>query len=867
MDSTHAAATETRIFADDLGDCGREPIHLPGAIQPHGCMLLCAIPAWTVEGVSANAGAFLGGDATRLLGQPLDAVLPGKTLHDLRNVLQSSLVSGTAEQLFDVPIDAGDARYDMTLHMTGTRAVVEIVPRRGADTVTGDATLLVKSMIVRLKRAQTSDRFLQLAAQQLRSVTGYDRVMVYRFLENGAGRVVAEALRSDLEPFLGLHYPASDIPSQARALYKKQWLRLIPDVGYEPVPLLSARSDFATEVDLGLASLRSVSPVHLEYLRNMGSAATLTVSIMSGEVLWGLFACHHATPRRIAASTSAAIELFGQVFSLLVESRDKSHEHAYAACARDAHDRLIASMAPDETLFENLPRFSDLLRELIPCDGLGVWSKDRFIGVGTTPPPGRLSELVRFLGEKSATTPYATEALSSLLPAAAGYASEASGVLAVPISRSPRDYLLFFRQELIRTETWGGNPNRPAQLGGDPARIAPRKSFDAWRETVHATAAPWRPAELRIAEALRISLLDVILRRSDLIDRERRAAQETRDILIAELNHRVKNILALIRSLVRQSRQGARTVEGFTHDLEQRIRALAMAHDQLTQTQWNGAPLRALLDAEVRAWTDRADRVTLAGPAVRVEARAYQALALVFHEMMTNAAKYGALSETSGRLAVTWGRDAPGDLRIEWRETGGPPVSPPEHRGFGSVIVEQIVPFELGGEARIAYRREGVLADFTVPAAHVTLAGDEVADSEPPSRPSAAPLAARRLLLVEDSLMIALDAQAMLADEGLAVEVAGTVSDARRLLATESFDAAVLDINLSGERCFDLGDALVELGVPFVFATGYGESVIMPGRFKTVPLVSKPYDMLALKVALAGAAAARSGAVLAEHAP
>ena len=839
----------------DLEACERERIHMPGAIQPHGCLLFCTLPTWTIQAASANAGAFLNRDAEALLDQALDEVLPVKTVHDLRNVLQASMVSGGAERLLDVAIDDGAERYDLTVHMAASNAIVEIMPRRGADTLTTDPIVLVKSMVGRLKRAPTFERFLQLATQQVRAVTGFDRVMIYKFLPDGTGQVMAEALRSGLPPFMGLRYPASDIPAQARALYRRQWLRLIPDVAYVPVPLLS-RATSAAEADLSLASLRSVSPIHIEYLHNMKSAATLTISLMVGDALWGLISCHHSSPRRISSTTCAAAELFGQILSLQIEAKEQARELELAAALRAAHDRLVGDMAPEASIFDDPARYRSIIESLFPCDGYGVWADGGFTGVGVVPPAGSMPDLLRYLGEKSPNEPYATAALSDELPSAVDYLVEVSGVLSIPFSRTPREYLLFFRSEVAQTVTWGGDPTKPVVIEAGTARIGPRKSFEAWKEIVRGRAVPWRPAEVQIAETLRVSLLEMILRRADIVNSERRAAQESQAILIAELNHRVKNILALIRSLVRQSRQSAVSMEGFALDLEQRIRALALAHDQLTQTGWHRAPLRRLLEAEARAWTHSADRVSLGGPGVTLDSRAYQALALVFHEMMTNAAKYGALSQRAGTLTITWSREPSGDLRIEWRELGGPPVKPPSRRGFGTVIVEQTIPFELQGEARIQYLTQGVAGSFLVPAEHIGELQEAAVETEMLLPPQVVDLKIKRLLLVEDSMMIALDAQAMLAESGLDVEVAGTVADARRLLAMDSFDAAVLDVNLSGDTSFDIADALGERRMPFVFATGYGESIAMPERFRTVPVVSKPYDGAALTMALAQVQAA-----------
>ncbi len=855
MDLNEAATVAPSL--PDLSECERERIHMPGAIQPYGCLLFCALPSWIVQGVSGNIGEFLGREAQSLLDTTLDTVLPDKTLHDLRNVLQASMVSGGAERLLDQPIDDGPERYDLTVHMAAANAVVEIVPRKGADTLATDPVTLVKSMVSRLKRAPTPQRFFHLAAHQVRAVTGYDRVMIYKFLPDGSGEVKAEALRSGLPPFLGLRYPASDIPAQARALYRRQWLRLIPDVNYQPVPLVG-QPDRIVEPDLSLAVLRSVSPVHIEYLQNMDSHATLTISLMAGDDLWGLIACHHGSPRRISSSTCAAAELFAQIFSLQIEAKEQAADLMLAADLRKALDRLVAAMTPELSIFDDPERFKSLVDDMVDCDGYGVWTDKGFTGVGVVPPADAIPDLIRYLGEKDLQQPYATGALSRELPSAEAYVADVSGVLSIPFSRRPREYLLFFRREVVQTVTWGGDPTKPVVIERGGARIGPRKSFDAWKEIVHGQSVPWRPADVQNAETLRISLLEVILRRADIVNSERRAAQESQAFLIAELNHRVKNILALIRSLVRQSRQNARTIEGFAGDLEHRIRALALAHDQLTQTGWHRAPLRRLLEAEARAWTSSADRVSLVGPGVTLDSRAYQALALVFHEMMTNAAKYGALSQDAGRLSVTWSRDATGDLRIDWRELGGPAVKPPDRRGFGSIVVEQTVPFELRGESRVQYLTQGVYGSFLIPATHIGEADAEDAAPVAAVPVSSIDLNAKHLLLVEDSMMIALDAQTMLAEEGLQVEIAGTVGDADRLLDTGGFDMAVLDVNLSGDTSFGLADRLIAGGVPFVFATGYGESIAMPERFRAVPVVSKPYDGAALRVALSGVQAPRT---------
>ena len=836
----------------DLSECEREPVHVPGLIQPFGCLVGFLLPTWSIAHVSLNAGAlFEVATPEELIGAPIENILSPQLIHDLRNTFQAAMISGFAERLAHVAIGPRDIPHDVLVYASGSVAIAEFIPVAGADTIRADPTSLVKTIIDRLRRTTNFQAFLTSAARQIRAVTGYDRVMIYKFLEDDSGVVVAEALRGGMPPFLDLHYPASDIPAQARALFKRQWLRMIPEVAYTPVPVVPPLTVKKLPLDLSLSTLRSASPVHIQYLKNMGCGATLTVSILVGDRLWGLIACHHETPRRISAATAAAVELFAQVFSAQIEAKQQNDEIAFIAKARDAHDQLIAAMTTDETIFENLDGFGALLRAMIPCEGVGVWTEGRFEANGVTPPADAIDEIVRFLNTKPADRVFATDSLSRHLPDALRYTAAASGLLAIPVSRTPKDYLLLFRPEVVQTVQWGGDPRKAVATDARGQMLGPRKSFEAWKEQVQGTSQPWRPSEIAASQTLRVSLLDIMLRRAGLLDRERRVAQESQLLLVAELNHRVKNVLAVIRSLVRQSVQGATSLDTFTHDLQNRIHALSVAHDQLTQSHWKAAPLETLIEAEAQAWIETGDtRLGLSGPPVMIDARAYQTLALVLHEMMTNAAKYGALSVGDGHLSIDWTLEKTGDLVLTWLEEHGPAVSPPTRRGFGSIVVEQSIPFELQGEASIEYRPQGVHARFMIPYDFVQKgeALRKVREVTPVAR---ADLRGKTLLLVEDSMMIALDAQTMLQNCGAEVEVAATSNDARRALKLNRFDAAILDVNLYTETSFTIAEDLKARAIPFVFATGYGETVSVPEQFKDVQIVSKPYVEEALRAALA----------------
>ena len=263
----------------DLSQCEREAVHLPGSIQPFGVLIAFSLPTWTVAHVSENAAALFGAESPgSMVDKPMDSILSPRIIHDLRNVFQAAMISGFAERLPGVSIGVRNEQNDILIHGSGHLAIAEFFPLGGADMMRADPTTLVKTIIDRLRRTNTFQSFLTSAARQIRAVTGFDRVMIYKFLEDDSGEVVAEALRAGMTPFMGLHYPASDIPSQARALLQRQWLRMIPQVHYTPVPIHPPLTSKNEPLDLSLSTLRSASPIHCQYLSNMGSEATMTVS-------------------------------------------------------------------------------------------------------------------------------------------------------------------------------------------------------------------------------------------------------------------------------------------------------------------------------------------------------------------------------------------------------------------------------------------------------------------------------------------------------------------------------------------------------------------------------------------------------------
>lgn len=845
----------------DLTNCDREPIHMLGSIQPIG-FLLALSSEWTVRRASANVAEHLGQPVDALLGAALRELFTREAMHQIGGRMHMLRGATAVERLFGVVLQEGGRPYDLALHLSGEQIVLEGEPSDLEDALEAGTT--VRGMIARLHQAEGFEGLCREAVRQIRALTGFGRVMLYRFDHDGAGEVIAESLASFMPSFMGLHFPASDIPRQARLLYEKNLLRLIADTEVQPCPVLPLLDQQGQALDLSLSVLRSVSPIHIEYLRNMGVRASMSVSVLRKGRLWGLIACHHSESLRVPFERRTAAELFGQVFSLVLESREREAELGREAEANRMHHRLMASIGAMQPGSHSLADFLETLGEVVACDGIGLWSRGATSLRGHTPTAEEFAGIVRFLHRAASGTIYATHRLGEMHEPANDYAERAAGLLAIPLSRGPRDYLVFFRRAITRSVTWAGDPAKPVAVGPNGLRLTPRKSFAAWQETVEGQSRAWTEADLMMAERLRVTLLEVVLQLTDMAERERRAAAERQEILIAELNHRVRNILGLIRGLVNQSRGQAQTVEEFAAMVGGRVQALARAHDQITTDRWQPAPLDELIEAEAAAYAEGSgagqgwrERVQLSGPPVLLEPGAYTTMALVIHEMMTNAVKYGALCDRHGHVSIRWSMTPEEALEIRWQEEGGPPVQAPQRQGFGTTIIERALPHDLKGEAELHYELGGIRARFLLPASCVKRATAArpgiAARAEPPPPPAPAPelTLSGRVLLVEDNLLIAMDAEDQLRRLGAeAVDVASSVQAALRLLEQARPDIALLDVNLGRENSFPVADALLARGVPFVFATGYGEANMFPERFRQLPVLSKPYAPAEMRLAL-----------------
>ncbi len=501
----------------DLTNCDKEPIHIPGSVQPHGVLLVLAEPALTIQQVSANTAEHFGLAPDVLVGQPLRQLLAPADLAYLEQQVLPNTLDGAPQYLPAMTVGRHERRFEGLLHRHQGLLLLELEAGAAAaapSTVTMYGAL--KNAMNELQGAPSVEALCQRAAVAVRRLIGFDRVLIYKFLADEAGRVIAEDKRPDLESYLGLHYPASDIPKQARALYRKNWLRFKVDNDAAPVPLRpTLNPTTGAPLDMSYCVLRSMSPVHAEYLRNMGVQATMSLSIIRDNQLWGLVACHHSTPCYVPHAARMAAEFLAHLLSLQMGAKEDEETHAYIARLNAIHARFVERMAAADHYRHGLLQGDPTLLDWIAAGGVAFCHDDTVELCGQTPDEATVHAIVAWLAERSEEPIYATHTLAQLCPAAAGWVAVASGLLALRLSRFNNEYILWFRPEYKHAVNWAGDPTKPVEAAPDGERLTPRKSFALWQAAVAGTAAPWQPWEIEAAALLRRSILEIILRRAE----------------------------------------------------------------------------------------------------------------------------------------------------------------------------------------------------------------------------------------------------------------------------------------------------------------------------------------------------------------
>ena len=503
--------------------CEAERIEVPAAVQPHG-VLLAVSPVGRVAFASANAGPLLGAGAQQLLGADVSSIA-GLADQDFLEQVWHSAARPAARVPTVVKLAGGPA--EMVAFLSGGDLVLEFEPgAHGEGEGHEDWFELLPDALAQLQSAATVEALTRSLAEIVRRLTRFDRVMVYRFDKDWHGTVIAESKLDDLEPYLGLRYPASDIPAQARALYALNWQRLIPDATYEPVPVLADAGRNAAKLDLSDSTLRSVSPIHLRYLANMGVRASMSVSLLVDGQLWGLVACHnYSGPLHATMRIRTATEFLGRTGSLLIQSVERlagsRGELRVARTAAKITEEFQA--AGRKELSDGLLNGETTLLDLFDSSAAAVYLDGRLKVLGEAPSPNDLFAVARLLWPRDKRPTMAVESLEQLsVLARSDFDSEAvnasaAGVLGVPIPGTRDSWLMWTRAELLREITWAGDPNATKEVVIGPAGLAlsPRTSFARYTHLVRGTAPSWQRHEIDVAENLARLVGEALAHRSE----------------------------------------------------------------------------------------------------------------------------------------------------------------------------------------------------------------------------------------------------------------------------------------------------------------------------------------------------------------
>ncbi|MBV4484429.1 GAF domain-containing protein [Pseudomonas sp. SWRI153] len=538
---------DPQAFEELLANCADEPIRFPGAIQPHGLLLTLSEPALQIIQVSANVETMLDRSPQPLIGQPLASLIGVEHTAQVVEALQQSAFSAAQPLHFEL----NGTAFEGLLHRHQGVLILELEVHENnfqPRNVAGVKTHLGR-LLQRLQAATTLQALYDISVKEIQAMTGYDRVLIYRFEEEGHGQVIAEASDPSMEVFNGLFFPASDIPEQARELYRTNWLRIIPNADYQPVPLVpKLRPDTGKPLDLSFATLRSVSPIHCQYMKNMGVLSSMSISLLKGDKLWGLISCGNRQPLHVPHELRMACQTIGQVLSLQISAMEtleltRQREEKVEALAR-LNQAMIDS---PQNVFDGLARQPATLMALASAGGIAIIEDKQLHRYGNCPEPEEIRALHKWLQERGEPV-FASHHLSSVYPPAAQYQQVASGVLAMSLPKPVDNGVLWFRPEVKENINWSGDPRKPLDLENSDAglRLRPRTSFEIWKVEMAGISVKWSHGDLFAANDLRRSALENDLARQ--VRREQEAVR-ARDELVAVVSHDLRNPMTVISML------------------------------------------------------------------------------------------------------------------------------------------------------------------------------------------------------------------------------------------------------------------------------------------------------------------------------
>ena len=491
---------------DALETCAREPIHIPGRIQPHGAMLVVELETDKVVQVSQNINNFINTSVENVIGCALSDVLPDEQIEKINAVIREN----TDQPLKSASLTIQGKKYDAVVHYASGYKVIELEPQ-SPDTGFSDDRLYedLRDFGIHFQRAEDLEALYKITIDEVRSLTGFARVKLYQFDEDWNGMVVAESRETHMPSYLGLNFPASDIPEQARKLYSKNFLRLIPDISYQPVDLYPAQIDgLKGPLDMSYSVLRSVSPIHIQYLDNINVKASMSISIMQGGQLWGLIACHNDAPLHVPYRTRVMAEILGHVFSAKLASMETAEREKRAAQKSLLIEKISSQLNGAVKANDILFGYHEIAMQALLADGLIIYTNKTVNRFGSAPEGEDLNRFLEWCQDEIREKIIYTRDAEKFFKERDIFMKLDGGFMAVPIGLKSEDVAIWFRSAKTNKVDWAGNPEKPVEKTKAGYRLTPRSSFELWQTVTQGKCSPWADSDIMAAESIAQIILE-----------------------------------------------------------------------------------------------------------------------------------------------------------------------------------------------------------------------------------------------------------------------------------------------------------------------------------------------------------------------